>query len=287
MSEFKYACPVCGQHIRCDSSQSGTVMDCPTCFQKIVVPQFASTDPSKLVYTAQRYVEKKPEPEPPPPAPDKPVSLAPPLIGLAVLLLVAAVAVVFVFRPASAPPATGGSPAPVNQGTNGSAVAKPKPVPKPVPELVAPPANDTNWGLNLAKVTVPAAPVVGRLRGRDFIAGRVAFQNGTLVVRAELRGALESGVIISFPGTQPEALSGHTINVTTNVAKAARVTVRWKDDSGLQKTDYEAGYALRLEFGQLANNRLPGKIYLCLPDEEKSYLMGTFNADARKPKPKN
>ncbi len=39
MSEFKYACPVCGQHIKCDSSQSGTQMECPTCFQKIVVPQ--------------------------------------------------------------------------------------------------------------------------------------------------------------------------------------------------------------------------------------------------------
>ena len=39
MSEFKYACPVCGQHIKCDSSQSGTTMECPTCFQKIIAPQ--------------------------------------------------------------------------------------------------------------------------------------------------------------------------------------------------------------------------------------------------------
>jgi len=262
-------------------------MDCPTCFQKIVVPQFSSTDPSKLVYAAQRYVEKKPEPELPPVAPDKPVSLVPPLIGLVLLLLVAAVAGVFVFRPASAPPGPGRPSAPVKQSTNVNAAEKSKPAPKPASVLAAPPASDTNWGLNLAKVTVPDAPVAGRLHGRDFIAGRVAFQNGTLVVRAELRGPMESGVMISFPGTQPEALSGHTINVTTNVAKAARVTVRWQDDSGAQKENYEAGYALRLEFGQLANNRLPGKIYLCLPDEEKSYLLGTFNADARKPKPKN
>ncbi len=44
MSEFKYACPVCGQHIKCDSSQGGSVMECPTCFQKIIVPQAPAPD---------------------------------------------------------------------------------------------------------------------------------------------------------------------------------------------------------------------------------------------------
>jgi hypothetical protein len=43
---------------------------------------------------------------------------------------------------------------------------------------------------------------------------------------------------------------------------------------------------MRLEFGALEKNHLPGKIYLCTPDDEKSYLVGSFNADARKPKPK-
>src|SRR6266446_9700702 len=39
MSEFKFACPVCGQHITADSSTGGAQIQCPTCFQKIVVPQ--------------------------------------------------------------------------------------------------------------------------------------------------------------------------------------------------------------------------------------------------------
>ena len=39
MSEFKFACPVCGQHITAGSSASGSQIVCPTCFQKIVVPQ--------------------------------------------------------------------------------------------------------------------------------------------------------------------------------------------------------------------------------------------------------
>ena len=54
MSEFKYACPVCGQHIKCDSSQSGTVMECPTCFQKIIAPQAPATDDPKFIITGTK-----------------------------------------------------------------------------------------------------------------------------------------------------------------------------------------------------------------------------------------
>ena len=44
---------------------------------------------------------------------------------------------------------------------------------------------------------------------------------------------------------------------------------------------------LRLELGNLdaANGYVSGKIYLCTPDEMKSYVLGTFNAEIRKPKP--
>ena len=59
MSEYKYACPVCGQHMRCDSSQAGTVMECPTCFQKITAPQApAAGDDQKFVLTGTKVGER-------------------------------------------------------------------------------------------------------------------------------------------------------------------------------------------------------------------------------------
>ncbi|MFZ0827443.1 MAG: discoidin domain-containing protein [Verrucomicrobiia bacterium] len=58
MSEFKYACPVCGQHIRCDSTQSGTTMECPTCFQKIVAPQAPATDDPKYLIKGTKVGER-------------------------------------------------------------------------------------------------------------------------------------------------------------------------------------------------------------------------------------
>jgi hypothetical protein len=39
MAEFKFSCPQCGQHIQCDTSYSGTQINCPVCQQSIVVPQ--------------------------------------------------------------------------------------------------------------------------------------------------------------------------------------------------------------------------------------------------------
>jgi DNA-directed RNA polymerase subunit RPC12/RpoP len=59
MNEFKYACPVCGQHIKCDVSQAGTVMECPTCFQKITVPQAPTTADQKFILTGSKVMEGK------------------------------------------------------------------------------------------------------------------------------------------------------------------------------------------------------------------------------------
>jgi hypothetical protein len=159
--------------------------------------------------------------------------------------------------------------------------------PPPKPAIIAPPASDTNWMLALGTNTIPDSTAAGRIHGKDFIVERATFQNGSLTLREGAKGGMEFGAIINFSGAQPEEMSDRTINITTNVDKAAKITFRYKDDSGtVQKPNFDNGYALRLEFGTLANNRLPGKIYLCTPDDEKSYLMGSFNADARKPKPK-
>ena len=38
MSEFKFTCPQCGQHILCDTQWSGSEINCPACQQTLVVP---------------------------------------------------------------------------------------------------------------------------------------------------------------------------------------------------------------------------------------------------------
>jgi hypothetical protein len=54
MSEFKFACPVCGQHLTADLSSSGKQIECPTCFQAIVVPQAPASGDTKFILAASQ-----------------------------------------------------------------------------------------------------------------------------------------------------------------------------------------------------------------------------------------
>jgi hypothetical protein len=60
--------------------------------------------------------------------------------------------------------------------------------------------------------------------------------------------------------------------------------LRWKEGNLSLRENFTNGYTLRIEFGQLAGNRMAGKVYLCTPDAEKSYIAGNFDAEIRKPK---
>jgi hypothetical protein len=139
--------------------------------------------------------------------------------------------------------------------------------------------------LNLDGVTIPDSPAAGRIHGQDFLAERASFStNGILTIRAGTRGTVDFGLNINFSGATADSLAGQTINVATNADKAARLTLRWRDGGQTMRDNFDGGYAMRLEFGALANNRMPGKIYLCTPDETKSYVAGTFNVEIRRPR---
>ena len=97
MSEFKFACPVCGQHITVDSRASGSQLDCPTCFRKLVVPPPPVSTDSKWIVTTS--VVGKTEPAS---APSRSHSSSPQLavrIALAIVLVVVVIvlAVRFIF----------------------------------------------------------------------------------------------------------------------------------------------------------------------------------------------
>src|SRR5712672_1065602 len=153
MSEYTYACPVCGQHMRCDSSQAGTVMECPTCFQPITAPQApAAGDDQKFVLTGTKVGGERPMPKVAMES-SSAVSTArsfPWAVLVLVLVLGLAGAGAFVFREklfkssgdnplmATAPPA--------------------KPQKPEKPAAIAPPASDTNWMLSLDTNAIPDSP---------------------------------------------------------------------------------------------------------------------------------
>ena len=283
MSEFKYACPVCSQHIKCDSSQAGTRMTCPTCFQEIIVPQAPASEHQTLIISGikagDRPQAKSPELNPYAAPAEKRISG---VVVVLVIFLLIGLAVGFVYRTTIIEPLLEGKnhtpPKPASQATNAGPGAG-------ITNAANPPmADDTNWVLDLAKATIPDSVAAGRIHGQDFQVERAVFSHGYLVLRAEDGGPVFFGVTINFNRAQAAALAGKNLNIQADTNKSARVTLHWEEDSGPHEDSYDINYALRLQFGSLTNRHLPGHIYLCTPDPQKSYLMGAFNAEVHVPK---
>src|SRR5882724_11525657 len=100
MSEFKFACPVCGQHITADSASTGSQLECPTCYRKIVVPQApTSTDPKFILSAAEANKPRPPKTSLPTldPISAKPARPLIPLAIIAILLLLTGTALA-IFR---------------------------------------------------------------------------------------------------------------------------------------------------------------------------------------------
>jgi hypothetical protein len=54
MPEFKFFCPSCGQHIRCDTNNIGSQISCPICQQLVVVPRLNGISDGKPPVQAKR-----------------------------------------------------------------------------------------------------------------------------------------------------------------------------------------------------------------------------------------
>ncbi len=281
MSEFKFACPVCGQHITADSSASGGQLECPTCFQKIVIPQAPSSADSKFILSAAQVGKPRP------PATgfansDAPVRAsakgAPVAIAL-LLLICAAAAAAFIFRDkifktrkAADLPAT-------------NSVAKK--TAEVVPMTINPIPTNFAWTLSLTNLSIPEVPAAGRIHGHGFLCERSTLQGGTLTLRQGKAWPPDLGVTIMLVAKQGEELSGKTVEIPAErPPPVPRAILRWKDEQQEPIThNVNAGYALRVIFGEAANGRMPGKLYIAFPDDAKSFVAGTFDAEIRKATP--
>ena len=282
MSEFKFACPVCGQHITADSNAAGSQLECPTCYRKIVVPQPSSVE-SKFVITASEA--NKPRP------PQANIPALEPIgrmrsrgalsfVLTLIVVLGAAGATVYALRDkifkTNNPDSADSRSEPNEQSSTGGKIP-------PAPIVT----NNIAWTLDLSDTnfSFPEMPVAGKIHGDFAACNRNTLTVGALSFRQATRGAPDVSVTIYFAVNRPEDLGGRTINVTTNDVVIPRVAIRWREGSKGRAQWVTNGYALRLDLGAVAGNRVPGKIYLCLPDEDQTRVAGMFNAEIRKPSP--
>jgi len=131
---------------------------------------------------------------------------------------------------------------------------------------------------------IPATPAKGQIRGKPFVVENGYIESGVLILRLGKDATADLEVKVMLPGTSWETPAGKKYKVTeTGGAGIPQVMLAWKEDG--QNTPSEQKftdkYTMVLEFGQEKDRKLPGKIQLNLPDETKSNVAGTFEADIR------
>ena len=269
MSEFKFACPVCGQHITADSITGGTEIQCPTCFQKIVVPQPPAAGNTKLILSAAQVT--KPRPVGFDTNRDLGSRRRTPAIGslgfialLFILLGSSAVLLLWAEDVLKIPAKR--------------KIEVPVKVEYPVP-------GNTGWTMNLTNTVVPEDTVAGSLHGSGFKCERALLKGGTLSLRQGKTWPPDLGIAVVLPAVEGELLSGKTLLVgPRRPPPVPEIVLRWKDEQQQPVArGFTNGYVLKLAFGQATNGRMPGKIYIGLPDDEKSFVAGTFDAEIRRP----
>jgi DNA-directed RNA polymerase subunit RPC12/RpoP len=275
MSEFKFACPICGQHITADSKDTGSQISCPTCYRKIVVPQAPTMEDPKFVLSASEA--NKPRP-PSTTATFEGVQRAPeksPIPALIILLILAcgAGATLYALRGKIFHP----KPNHTEEAEDGSSSSKTNSPAQP--EYTGP----NRWTLDLSNVEFPDLPVSGSVHHRAFALDRATLIGSNLTFRVGRGGPVELGVNVVFFNRQPEDLNGKTAEVKPDDATAPRVVLHWMEAERKSQT-FRTGYAMKVEFGSVSNNALPGKIFLCVPDGGQSWVAGTFRAEIVKPR---
>lgn len=131
---------------------------------------------------------------------------------------------------------------------------------------------------------IPPTPAKGLIHGKPFVVESSSIENGVLTLRLGKDVTADLEVKIMLPTPPWEVPSGKHYRITpTAGADAPQIVLAWKDDgqNAPAEQKFNDKYTLLLELGQEKDKKLPGKIYLSLPDEVKSHVAGTFDADVK------
>jgi hypothetical protein len=163
-----------------------------------------------------------------------------------------------------------------NAGTGGGASAdKDLPVVAPVHTL------DVN------SVTIAVSKVNGVISGGSFVADKARIDKKTanayaLTLRQGSGVTPDRAVQVYFHLNGTGGPTNQTFTVSPDAADAAvsQVVKLWKTGAGFAPTDqrFSSNYALKLELGSMEKGLISGKIFLALPDAEKTVVAGQFKA---------
>lgn len=189
----------------------------------------------------------------------------------------------------TAPPATTTPPAATESTAPSSSPPTTPPSPAPTPPMPTPmgPAALVHE-MDPDKHTASSGPINGRLVGKPFTP-TVILEGPKLTFRQGPETNPELEVIVTLPTTPGKTVEGTKLKVkpikapSDPPAPGMLVSVPKPGSPIPEATLYADGYAMTLELGKRTGDKIPGSITLCLPDNDKSVLTGTFEAAWERP----
>lgn len=141
--------------------------------------------------------------------------------------------------------------------------------------------SSVKWKKDLKNVKIPAAPAKGTIHGEAFVSKSVKLENGILTIRDGDEFFPDHAVLVFLFLKKDETPEGKSFNINRKSSFGSpHIHMKWKiENSKVPKTEiFTKNYSMRLNLGTIEDGKLPGKIYLCLPDEMKSVVAGSFTA---------
>jgi hypothetical protein len=145
------------------------------------------------------------------------------------------------------------------------------------------------WTIDPAKMIIPQKPVAGMIHGLSFAMEEAGASNidsfPVLTIRRGEDYLPDLAAKVEYFIKPGEKLDNKILRITpASESSLTRVYLEWKDQKGQWHSErFEKDYAMILEFGKTVGGITPGKIYLCLPDEAKSVVAGTFSVEVFDP----
>ncbi len=142
---------------------------------------------------------------------------------------------------------------------------------------VVPPA----YTLDIAQATIPQSKVNGTLSGTNFIAEMARVEPaGTLrFIQGQVLSP-DSQILVYLHPKPAERTNGLSLTIAAD-GRGPQVAKSWKTNPRYAPLvrQYSTGYVMKLELGPMTNETAAGRIYLALPDPEKTVIAGQFTAN--------
>lgn len=144
-------------------------------------------------------------------------------------------------------------------------------------------AADLKWVADVSSKTIPKQLASGKINGADFKVEKATIQNGILEIRQGKEFFPDHALMIFLFTKKNEKLDGKTFIVNSKSMSNPHIHMKFKEEGkNIPGTKiFMNKYSMKLKFGKAKGKKIPAQIYICLPDEKKSVVAGTFDVEMK------